>query len=162
MEQKFTKEEASQFAHEAFASLEAGKFGEFMGYSESDYSHIESKAFQLYCQGRYDKALVLLDGLVAMDSHRYYPFLLRGEVMLKMGERIKALDNFRAAIELSPGNITIASKIGEAYLGMGQPERAKEYFDEVLEDTDLPSDHAAKRRARVLREIAVKFVGSAA
>ena len=41
-------------------------------------------------------------------------------------------------------------------------ERAKEYFDEVLEDTDLPSDHAAKRRARVLREIAVKFVGSAA
>ena len=89
-------------------------------------------------------------------------FLLRGEVMLKMGERIKALDNFRAAIELSPGNITIASKIGEAYLGMGQPERAKEYFDEVLEDTDLPSDHAAKRRARVLREIAVKFVGSAA
>jgi|GEM_PF-3994310 len=162
MEQNFTKEEAKQFVHEAHASIKSGKFGDFMGYTESDYSHVENKAFQLYSQGRYDKALVLLDGLVAMNSHRFYPFLLRGEVMLKTGERIKALDNFLAARELAPNNITIASKIGEAYLGMRQPDQATMYFDEVLEDTESPSDHAAKRRARVLREIAVKFVGSAA
>lgn len=162
MEAKFTKEEAAQFVEAANASIQSGKFGDFMGYTEADYSQLENKAFQLYSQGRYDKAIVLLDGLVAMDTHRYYPFLLRGEVMLKKGERIKALDNFRAAREIAPENITVASKIGEAYLGLKQPQQAVVYFEEVLGDTKTPSDHAAKRRARVLREIAGRAVGSAA
>lgn len=155
-------EDCKTFARACAESLEQGKLGAFLGHTETEYRHIESRAFQMYSQGRHDKATTLLEGLIALDEHRYYPYLLLGEVCLKQADYFKALDLFRAAEQLEGENVTVISKLGEAYMRTGQVGLAVRYFERVIADESTPKDHASKRRSSVLLGIANKALAAAA
>jgi cytochrome c-type biogenesis protein CcmH/NrfG len=97
----------------------------------------------------------MVSGIVTMESKRYFPFLLLGDIAQKTGEEVQALQCFAAADALQPNNPNVLTKLGEAFLRTGQVQRAVEALSRVLA-MNLPEEDDNRRRALVLSKIAAR------
>jgi predicted Zn-dependent protease len=128
---------------------------EMVGMGEDELLAVEVLAHQLYLQGKYEEATNMLGGIVTMESKRYYPFLLLGDIAQKTGEEVEALQCFAAADALQPNNPNVLTKLGEAFLRTGQVARGVEALSRVLA-MNLPEEDDNRRRALVLSKIAAR------
>jgi predicted Zn-dependent protease len=126
-----------------------------LGMGPDELLAVEVMAHQLYLQGKYEEAAQMLNGVVTMESKRYYPFLLLGDIAQKTGEEVQALQCFAAADALQPNNPNVLTKLGEAFLRTGQVGRAVEALSRVLA-MNLPDEDENRRRALVLSKIAAR------
>lgn len=127
----------------------------FVGMGEDELLAVEVMAHQLYLQGKYEQATEMVSGIVTMESKRYFPFLLLGDIAQKTGEEVQALQCFAAADALQPNNPNVLTKLGEAFLRTGQVQRAVEALSRVLA-MNLPEEDDNRRRALVLSKIAAR------
>jgi predicted Zn-dependent protease len=126
-----------------------------IGMGEDELLAVEMLAHQLYLQGKYEQAAEMVGGIVTMESKRYFPFLLLGDIAQKTGEEVQALQCFAAADALQPNNPNVLTKLGEAFLRTGQVQRAVEALSRVLA-MNLPEEDDNRRRALVLSKIAAR------
>ena len=151
----FTKENVQTFVDHAQAHIEAGKFGQFAGFSEENYHLLEQHAYTLYSKGHYDRARGIAEDLIMMDRSRHYPFLLLGDILIKAGEFIEARSMLEVASELEPGDWDTRVRLGEAMMKAEDTQEALKVFSQVLKEADTGS--IAYRRAQRL-SVALKTV----
>lgn len=132
-------------------SVAEGKAGAFLGFDEGHLYQIELTAHRLYKERRYDKAKIVLEGLLSLDAERAYAHLLLGDVFLREHDYDAALDCLLAAERLDPESITTRAKIAETYLKKGEEARARELFEQVATmNSEEVHEQLAKRRAQAL------------
>ncbi len=74
----------------------------------------------LYAQtGRDDQALVIIQNAIKSDPENYKFLWARGLIYRRMGEREKAIESLKAALELAPAESKIYYHIGAIYYNMG-------------------------------------------
>jgi thioredoxin-like negative regulator of GroEL len=152
------KMSAEEYANEYLDRLDKNEgLAELVGMGDAELLAIEVLAHQQYLQGKYEEAAQMLAAIVTMESKRFYPFLLLGDIAQKTGDEVQALECFVVADQLQPNNADIMAKLGEAFLRTGQLAKAKQTFDKVLA-LPLPDDHEMKRRAAVLARVAERGV----
>lgn len=71
----------------------------------------------------------------------------RGNELIQAGELEKAIDEYKSALELEPGNVDALTNLGVVYYNLGQLDDAVEQYSKALEiapdDADIHSNLAA-------------------
>ena len=143
-----TKEEKLlEFATKLAEHSKSGTAGAFLGIDNHFYEDVEQRAYKLYKSGYYDKAIVLLLGLVDLDAKRPYPFSLLADCYFREGSYDKALEFFAKAHELDESNTVLMCKLGETKLRLGDKEEAKAFFEKTLEHSNNTSRSTIRARA---------------
>ena len=142
-----------QFADDYAASLRDGTAGEFLGFSQQNLYNIEVIAHQLYTQGRHERALDLVRGLLLLDRARHYPHLLLGDLLLRQGDAAAAKAPLERAHTLKPDDITTTAKLGEALLKLGEHERAAQLLSSISEESQEEPSAVVLRARALLRTL---------
>lgn len=129
--------------------LEEGEnLQEALGISEEYIQTMEFYAHYLYNHGKWDEAGVLVEGVLALDEERYYPYLLVGDVAMQEERWEEAVKCLGAAIAFGPEDPMLEGKIGEALLRVGRVEDALFHLQKALALGDEEDKYA--KRSKVL------------
>lgn len=93
---------------------------------------------------KYAQALALLDNLQAIDGERLYVLLGRAEILRMKGERQEALQIYKRALSLYPGNSAAIYRKAETLLAIGEADRARRILANA-------SRHSVTNVARLMR-----------
>jgi tetratricopeptide (TPR) repeat protein len=93
---------------------------------------LQRRAIELVHQGQSEAALAVLEGAITQDAGRVELHLLRGDVLAVLRRYGDALDAYRAARAIEPGNVRAQSSEGTALLRLGQPDAALASFERAL------------------------------
>ncbi len=77
-------------------------------------------------------------------------YMRQGSVLMQQGRYQDALEAFKTADKIAPGNVTNANMIGLCYLSLGQPDQALASFDRALDITPQFTDARNNRGATYL------------
>lgn len=114
----------------------------------------EMYARQMFNQGNYEDAMKMIDGVMALDESRYYPYLLVGLYLLQEERDYeRAADFFAQAKELGPeDDPSITFNLGEAFILNGDFDYGIAQLDETLRRTEDEPENVYRERALVLLE----------
>lgn len=146
-------EEAAERVAEMYRRIDDGEpLVEVVDYPEWICPLGEMFARQRYMQGRYEEAAEMADGIIALDSTRYYPYLLTGLICMEQeGEYETAADCLAKAKELGPDDEpSITYNLAEAFLRTDEPEAGIAHLQETLQRTEDEPDNEYRERAEVL------------
>lgn len=144
-------ENIQAFLADYATSLEQGTAGEFLGFSEQNYYELETLAHKFYVQQRYDKATVVLEGLVSLSDTRAYPYLLFGEVLMVQNKLDEAQACLEKAHQLDTKSVGAKLKLAELYVKLERNDEAAKLLMEILDIEGLEgSDYVKQQRARVI------------
>jgi tetratricopeptide (TPR) repeat protein len=95
-----------------------------LDYQNSCYT--EALALAQFFAGRYDRAAMSLQQLIAAPTHkdRAWPYVMLGECLLALGQAGEAREAYFRATELGPGNADTWSGLSRASLAVGDFYRA--------------------------------------
>lgn len=116
--------------------------------------------FQMFEQGRYDKARVIFQGLAAMDPKEAYYRTALGAVCLAEDQLDEALALFDAAIALNDQEIASFVNRGEVHLRQGKIVEAAHDFKRAV-DLDPQNKDPLSQRARALAAAALETLEQA-
>jgi predicted Zn-dependent protease len=91
-----------------------------------DISLVAEKAYLLLQQGRCLEAEVLLEGLLAVDSHNRYCRLALATVWAAKGDLRKAVEQFDQLVNLYPNDVEVRTRRCEAYFRLNWLHAAEE------------------------------------
>ncbi len=77
-------------------------------------------------------------------------YMRQGSVLMQQGRYQDALEAFKTADKIAPGNVTNANMIGLCYLSLGQPDQALLSFDQALQLAPQFTDARNNRGATYL------------
>jgi Tfp pilus assembly protein PilF len=77
-------------------------------------------------------------------------YMRQGSVFMQQGRYQDALEAFKSADKIAPGNVTNANMIGLCYLSLGQPDQALASFDQALQLAPQFTDARNNRGATYL------------
>lgn len=120
---------------------------------QDDYVEVlEAMAHRLYENGKFDEAQTMVEGVLALDDQRHYPYLLIGTYLLEEEENYeKAIESLLVANELGPENPGIAYKLAEALWRDDRIERSIPFFEAAVAWAD-DEDNPYRNRAEVVLE----------
>jgi tetratricopeptide (TPR) repeat protein len=95
----------------------------------ADVSPELEQAQQLMDQKDWTAALVELKRALRKDRRNADVHILMGYSYRKSGQLDEAFDSYRAALRIDPDHKAAHEYIGEAYLQINQPERAREHLN---------------------------------
>lgn len=136
---------------------EGEELGEALGVSEEFIESMEYYAHMLYENDKIEEAGTLVEGILALDEERHYPYLLVGDIALEEGRYEDAATCLSAAAEFGPEDPMIEGKLGEALLHIDEIEAALGHLQKATVVAE-EEDNTYKRRAEVL----IGLVGEAA
>ena len=125
---------------------------EALGVSEEYVESMECFAHRLYANGKFEKAGVLIEGVLALDETRYYPYLLVGDIAMQEERWEDAVTCLEAASEFGPESARVEGKLGEALLRAGRLEAAVARLQTAVAVADDP-EQKYRRRSQVLLEL---------
>jgi len=145
-----TDEERGALVELARRVVEEGKaIREALGIGGEYVETMEYYAHQLYQNGKLEEAGVLLEGVLALDEARYYPYLLVGDIAMQEERWEEAAKCLQAAAEFGPDSSLVEGKLGEALLRVGRIEAAVGRLRRAIACAD-EDDDKYKRRSEVL------------
>lgn len=159
-------EDLSEREREALVELarrvvdEGEALQEALGVAEEYVETMEYYAHQLYENGKFDEAGVLLEGVLALDEARHYPYLLVGDIAMQKQRWEEAATCLRAAAEFGPESSLVEGKLGEVLLRLGQIEAAVGHLRKAIARADREDDKY-RRRSQVLLSLVDEKVGGA-
>lgn len=113
---------------------------------------IFSLGVNFLAQGKYEKAAVIFDGLMAINAaNRNYAFAY-GETLLMMGQNAKAFDHFTTTIKQYGYDEASCLGAAKAAILLGRYDQAKEFLQQ-LSDGEVDSCAQVKRLAKSMQEI---------
>lgn len=87
-------------------------------------------------EGRYGEALAAIDGALRLENDGsvllHYLFIEQGNANYRLGRREEALESWRRALALSPGNAEIMTNMAVAFLELGRFEEARTHARSAL------------------------------
>jgi len=88
-------------------------------------------AGKYYGEKKHDlkKALKYLEKALGLDENDYETIRLYGVANAMAGNKLKALNQFKKALKLKPGNAGANLNLGNAYFNIGDEENGKKYHD---------------------------------
>ncbi len=129
------------------------------GVNDAHFARYEQQAYQLYRQSRLDDAEVIVNGIIALDATRPYPYMLRGDIALRHFRLDDAIEAFTQAksLETDDRRSGAAVKLGEALLKARRGDEALVELEEVIATTR--ESHHHHRRALSLKRVLEAFQG---
>ncbi len=147
-----TSDEVRRAVAEMVNRVRAGeKMMSIMGVDESTMGDMETQAYRLYRNRRYDQAKVACRGVLALDEDRPLMLLLMGDMALEEFRFSSAVTHLQKAHRLVPDHPVIRARLGEALVKTMQHEAAREHLEAALGGTDGLSE-VDKKRCRALLE----------
>ena len=139
---------------EVFAQkYEAGEdFTGMFGFDDRMCMQVEQRAHQLYLRGKYEKAQVLLEGLISMNTTRAYPYQLLGEIAYKSCLYDEALALWEKSAQLDGDDIWTTMKLAELHMQFGRLSQARPLLEKVIRCDD-PRAVLLVKRAECLKDI---------
>lgn len=131
---------------------EGEELAEAIGVSEDYIETMEFYAHKLYQHGKLDEAGVLVEGILALDKTRYYPYLLVGDVAMQEERWEEAVQCLGAAVNFGPEDSMLEGKLGEALLRVGRTEDAVFHLQKAVAFAEDPDDKY-RRRSEVLLNV---------
>lgn len=119
--------------------------------SEQAIAAIFSLGENFLSQGKYDKAQIIFDGLMALEPDQLAPALAFGEALLKCGEPERALDHLLTLVQKFSHDARLLVLTAKACILLGKNEEAKEFLQPLLE-TNVAKEHAEARAMMRLLE----------
>ncbi len=160
--EELTDEEESRLERIAREMVEEGNtLQESLGVADDYLETMEFYAHRLYVNGEFEKMAVLVEGIIALDETRYYPYLLLGDVAMQ-GERWEeAVQCLGAALNFGPDESMLEGKLGEALLKVGRIEEAVIHLQQAIAMAD-ESDDKYRRRSETLLGLLDRQIETAA
>jgi tetratricopeptide (TPR) repeat protein len=122
---------------------------QFLNFTKDDVDKIALIANALYDNDRLDEALVLLEGLIAIDDKDSRYFNAAGAIFIRQGRLDEAMEALNRALLLNPDNIDAYVNRGEIYLVTAQLEPAASDFEKAIK-MDPREENPSANRARQL------------
>lgn len=144
-----TKEQAEALGAMGRRYVEGESFASIFGVNEKYLEMAEERAYQLYQAGRYEDARAVCMGIISLDSDRYYPYLVIGDVELKQLGLQQAREYLHLAHERAPEAIPVLAKYGEVLMRSREFSAGRPHLEKVVERVEDP-DNPHRRRAQAL------------
>ncbi|MBL8148525.1 MAG: tetratricopeptide repeat protein [Blastocatellia bacterium] len=123
---------------------------EFFELSKEDIESIVVLTDALYEEDRLDDALVLLEGLIALDDKEAKYYNAAGAIFLRQEKYEEALVALNRAIELDPDNLDAYVNRGEVYLVNAHLEEAAADFEKAISMDPREENHSANRARQLV------------
>jgi len=133
---ELTKEQKEDIGKLGEVIAAGDPLSEFFGVDEAYMHTVEKTAFDFYSKEQYEDARVLIEGLIALDSRRYYPHLMLGEILLHEGDAASATGHLEKADELKPDDPCVKFKLAQAKIQLDAQDAGIELLEQVLELED--------------------------
>jgi tetratricopeptide (TPR) repeat protein len=133
---------------------EAG-LNEYVGFERQELCAVASLAGSLYGQGRITEARALFEGLIALDPQLYLGYSGLGAIDLIEERLDSALANLTRAAELTPGDPSVHSNLGEVLLRKARFPEASRCFQIALELDPKQADPGANRARAIIEALKV-------
>jgi tetratricopeptide (TPR) repeat protein len=105
-----------------------------------------------WCQGthRFDEYLEAAEQLCKLAPHTAQPLAYRGEARLRTGDRAGGIDDLRAALKLSPGDVLASTLLFDEHLAAGALTEAQQDLEHLQQhvEGDMVAARIAQLRAR--------------
>jgi tetratricopeptide (TPR) repeat protein len=86
-----------------------------------------------YIKGDSEGARASLDRSLALDQAFHQTYLLRGDLLAEMGDKAGALEAYRGALELRPGDLSVLGAVGVYSAQTGDADGALRAFTQITE-----------------------------
>lgn len=124
-------------------------FQQFLSLTNEDVENITIMAHTLYEEDRLDEALVLIEGLIALNDKNSVYYNAAGAIFIRQEKYEEALVSLNKAIELDPNNLDAYVNRGEVYLVNAHLEEAAADFEKAI-SMDPREENLSANRARQL------------
>jgi hypothetical protein len=150
-----------KLAGAAAGDAQPGQLRALLGVEEEVLDAMERYAHDLYRHGRLERAGTIIEGLLALDHTRYYPYLLVGDIALQNAAWSDAARCFEAAINFCDEPTPLLyGKLGEAHVRAGAIDEGVTCLRLAM-DVGEPQDKYV-RRSRAILETIAESVGAVA
>lgn len=95
---------------------------------EQTFEAILALGENFFMQGKYEKAQIIFDGLMALSTDQLMPAVLYGEALLMNGHVEKALDHFLMLVQKFAQNDRVLMGTAKACILLGRIAEAKEFL----------------------------------
>jgi tetratricopeptide (TPR) repeat protein len=133
---------------------------ELQGITAQEMLAMALMGYQLYEQGRYDKAQIIFEGLIALDPRESYYYTALGAVYLAGDNLPMAQKLLSAAIRTNPHDLAAHVNRGEVHLRQGQVLEAAQDFKRAVE-LDPQQKDPISQRARLLATATLETIRAA-
>ena len=123
------------------------KFREILGIELEELAVMEAHAFSLYRKGQYERAQTAALGILAMDSDRFIPQLIVGDVALATHNFREAVTHLRRAHELAPQELGVLARLGEALAKKGEKKEARAHLEAVISGAEKGASYLSRAEA---------------
>ncbi|MDA0713112.1 MAG: tetratricopeptide repeat protein [bacterium] len=113
--------------------------------------------YKLFLQGKYKDAIIIFDGLVALNPYDGYFHSVLGSIYARTNEEDKAIREFSVSANLSPHDPQVLVNLGELLLNKGQFEEALLSLKKAVA-LDSTGTNPAVARAKALITATVALV----
>jgi tetratricopeptide (TPR) repeat protein len=142
-----------ELADAAAGDAQPGQLRALLGVEEDVLDAMERYAHDLYRHGRLERAGTIIEGLLALDHTRHYPYLLVGDIALQNAAWSDAARCFEAAINFcDEPTALLYGKLGEAHVRAGAIEEGIPCLRLAMDIGD-PQDKYVRRSAAILETI---------
>lgn len=145
-----TAKSEKEFA-EALRSAAEGEISlqQFLDLSNSDIESMAELANALYEEERFDDALVILEGLIALNDKDSRYFNAVGAIFIRQERFDEAIEALNVALQLDGNNIDALVNRGEANLSLAKIEESAADFEKAI-SLDPMEENLSANRARQL------------
>jgi Flp pilus assembly protein TadD len=123
---------------------------QFLDLTDEDVDLVAALANALYEEERYDDALVLLEGLIALNDTEARYFNAAGAIFIQQERYEEALAALNKALELEPTNIDALVNRGEVFLVNSQLIEAAADFEKAIEQDPMEQNLSANRARQLV------------
>ncbi len=123
----------------------------FIGLGPDQVQAIAAIGYTSYEQGKIEEAEEIFQGLIALDSTKYFGYAGLGAIALSRGDVEAAHEHLSAALARNPDEPTVLSNLGEVLLRQGKAEEAAAAFQKALTLDPDGRDPGANRARAILQ-----------
>ena len=134
---------------------------EMQGISQVQAYLMADMGYNCYKQGKLDQAEMIFNGLAALNHKDFYFHSVLGMIYAAKDEHKKAIDSLNTALELNEADISSFAARAEAFLKIGEFQKALKDMSVVLENKDkenIDLQHRVSVLAESVSEIIKKTI----
>jgi uncharacterized protein HemY len=150
-----------ELADAAAGESQPGGLRKVLGVDEGVLDAMERYAHDLYRHGRVERAGTIIEGILALDHTRHYPYLLVGDIALQNAAWSDAVRCFQAALNFCDAPTPLLyGKLGESLVRDGRLKEAVSFL-RLAVDTGT-EEHTYSLRSRAILDTIAESVDAVA
>ena len=123
---------------------------QIVGLTEQELYAIACQGYTFFLQGKNQQALVIFEGLIAVDPRNAYAYQALGSIYWRNSEPHKAIKQFTYAIRVNPSAISTYISRAEIYVSLNQFMKARQDLMHVLQHATTPDHQVLINKAKAI------------